>query len=77
MTEQTFRSNYNKRIAAELREADDLVVKRQLELDYWWQAQRDLEFEEDDVYEVGGFMEKWSQTASYTKGKRDSDWRVR
>jgi hypothetical protein len=30
----------NKRIAAELAEADDPVVKAQLQLDRWWQSQR-------------------------------------
>jgi hypothetical protein len=38
---------------------------------------RDLAFEENDLYQVGGFMERWSQTPSYTKARRDRDWRVR
>jgi hypothetical protein len=69
--------NYNKRLAQEYAELDDPLVKAQMQLDRWWQAQRDLEFEEDDMYEVGGFLERWSQTPSYTKSKRDRDWRVR
>ena len=69
--------NYNKRIAQEYAEADDPVVRAQLQLDRWWESQRDLDWEERDVYEVGGFQERWSQTPSYTKSKRDRDWRVR
>jgi len=41
------------------------------------QAQCDLLEEELDVYEVGGFLERWSQTPSYTKSKRDRDWRIK
>jgi hypothetical protein len=48
-----------------------------MQLDRWWQARREFEEEFDDYYEVGGFQERWSQTPSYTKSKRDSDWRVR
>jgi hypothetical protein len=69
--------NYYKRLAQELAEADDPVVKRQLALDHWWESQRDLEFEENDYYECGGYLERWSQTPSYTKSRRDKDWRVR
>jgi len=38
---------------------------------------RDLDWEESDVYEVGGFRERWSETPSFTKSRRDRDWRVR
>jgi hypothetical protein len=73
----TASKNYHRRIAEELAEADEPRNRQQAALDRWWQLQRDLEFEEDDYYEVGGFMERWSQTPSYTKSRRDRDWRVR
>ena len=72
-----FNKNYHKRLAQEYAELDDPRVKAQMQLDRWWQSQRDLEFEEGDIYEVGGFTERWSQTPSYTKGRRDRDWRIR
>jgi hypothetical protein len=73
----TASKNYYKRIAAEYAELDDPRVKAQMQLDRWWQAQRDFETEFDDYYEVGGFLERWSQTPSFTKTKRDRDWRVK
>ena len=75
--DNTATKNYYKRIAAEYAELDDPRVKAQMQLDRWWELQRDLDWEEDDVYTVGGFQERWSQTPSYTKSKRDRDWRVR
>jgi hypothetical protein len=72
-----YNKNVNKRIAQELAEADDPIVKGQLILDRWWQAQRDLAFEEDDIYEVGGFLERHSLTPSFHKSRRDRDWKVR
>ena len=73
--DNTASKNYNKRIAEELREAE--ANKQQLALDRWWQEMRDLDWEESDVYEVGGFRERWSETPSFTKSRRDRDWRVR
>jgi len=72
-----YNKNVNKRLQQEYAEANELRARYQKQLDLWWQSQRDLEFEEDDIYEVGGFLERWSQTPSYTKSKRDRDWRVR
>jgi hypothetical protein len=69
--------NYNKRLAQEYAELEDPVVRVQMQLDRWWQAQRDFEDEWDDSYMVGGFMEKWSKTPSYTKSRRDRDWRIK
>jgi hypothetical protein len=69
--------NYYRRIAEELREADDPVVKAQLQLDHWVESQRALDEELNDSYMVGGFLEHWSQTPSFTKAQRDRDWRVR
>jgi hypothetical protein len=69
--------NYNKRIAQELAELDDPRVRAQMQLDRWWQEMRDLDWDENDVYEVGGFRERWSETPSFTKSRRDRDWRVR
>jgi hypothetical protein len=48
-----------------------------MQLDRWWQSRRDFEEEFDDVYEVGGFQEHWSQTPSFHKSWRDRDWRVK
>lgn len=67
--------NYHKRVAEELKEAE--ANRYQIQLDRWWEAQRDLDWEEDDVSYVGGFQERWSQTPQFTKSKRDRDWRVR
>ena len=67
--------NYHKRVAEELKEAE--ANRYQIQLDRWWEAQRDLDWEEDDVSYVGGFQERWSQTPSFTKTKRDRDWRVK
>jgi hypothetical protein len=69
--------NYYKRIAAEYAELDDPRIKAQMQLDRWWESQRDLDWEDDDIYYVGGFQERWSQTPSYTKFKRDRDWRIK
>jgi hypothetical protein len=70
-----YNKNYYRRVAEELAEAE--ANKHQLALDRWWQSQRDFEEEESDVYYVGGFQERWSQTPSYTKSRRDKDWRVK
>jgi hypothetical protein len=73
----TASKNYYRRLSEELAELDNPVTKAQLQIDMWWQSQRDFEEEFDDYYECGGFLERWSQTPSYTKSKRDRDWRVR
>jgi hypothetical protein len=75
--EVTASRNYYRRIAEELREADTPQARAQAILDRHWQAQRDLDFEEDDQYFVGGFQEFHSRTPSFHKGRRDRDWRVR
>ena len=77
MTDDTFNQRMNKRIALELAESDNPRNHYQAQLDRHWQSQRDLEFDEDDMYEVGGFLEYPSQTPSFHKSKRDRDWRVR
>jgi hypothetical protein len=69
--------NYNKRLAAEYAELDDPVVKAQMQLDRWWESQRDFEAGFDDQYFVGGFQEFHSKTPSFHKSRRDRDWRVR
>jgi hypothetical protein len=69
--------NYNRRLAQEYAELDDPVVRAQMQLDRWWESQRDFEDELNDDYMVGGFMERWSQTPSFSKSKRDRDWRIR
>jgi hypothetical protein len=72
-----YNKNVSRRLAREYAELEDPWVKAQMQLDHWWQSQRDFEEELDDTYMVGGFMERWSQTPSYVKSKRDRDWRVR
>jgi hypothetical protein len=62
---------------AELAELDDPRVKKQMQLDRWMESQREIDWEDDDTYYVGGFQERWSQTPSFTKSKRDRDWRVK
>ena len=69
--------NYSKRLRQEYAELDNPVVKAQMQLDRWWQAKREFEEEFDDVYEVGGFLERHSATPSFHKHRRDRDWRVR
>jgi hypothetical protein len=72
---------YQQRLAARLQrenaELDDPVVKAQLQLDRWVESERAFAAELDDMYEIGGFIEYHSKTPSYTKGRRDPDWRVR
>jgi hypothetical protein len=68
--------NYYRRIAAELAELDDPVVKAQMRLDQWWQSQRD-EFDDDDYIEIGGFRERRSAMPSFHKSRHDKDWRIR
>jgi hypothetical protein len=69
--------NYNRRIAAELAEANEPRNRAQAQLDRWFQERRDFEIEFDDYYEVGGFQERWSQTPGFHKTRRDRDWRVK
>jgi hypothetical protein len=75
--DNTASKNYYRRIAQELAEADEPRNRQQAALDRWWQSQRDLAFEEDDMYEVGGFLEYHSKTPSFHKSRRDKDWSVR
>jgi hypothetical protein len=75
--DNTASKNYHRRLAQEYAELDDPRVKAQMQLDRWWEMQRDFDWEDDDVYYVGGFQERWSQTPSYTKSQRDRDWKVR
>jgi hypothetical protein len=65
------------RMQEELAEANDPRNVYQKRIDAWWESQRELDWEENDYYEVGGFQERWSQMPSFTKGRRDRDWRVR
>ena len=73
----TATKNYYRRIAAEYAELDDPVVRAQMQLDRWWESQRDLDWEEDDIYYVGGFQEFHSKTPSFHKARRDRDWRIK
>jgi hypothetical protein len=72
-----FERRYHAQMEREIAEANEPHNRYQLQLDRWVESERDLAFEEDDTYMVGGFMERWSQTPSFTKGRRDRDWRVR
>jgi hypothetical protein len=65
------------RMQEELAEVNEPRNRYQKQLDDWWESQRDFEEELADVYYVGGFQEHWSQTPSFTKGRRDRDWRVK
>jgi hypothetical protein len=73
----TFDKRYHAQMQREIAEANDPRNRYQKQLDNWWLSERDFEEELNDTYMVGGFMERWSQTPSYTKSKRDRDWRVK
>ena len=75
--DNTASKNYYRRLAEEMAELDTPQARYQAVLDRHWELQRDLEFAEDDLYEVGGFIEYHSKTPSYQKHRRDRDWRVR
>ena len=75
--DNTANKNYYRRLQQEYAELDDPRVKAQMQLDRWWQSRRDFEEEWDDVYEVGGYLERWSATPSFHKSWRDRDWRVK
>ena len=75
--DNTANKDYYRRLRQGYAELDDPRVKAQMQLDRWWELQRDLDWEDDDTYMVGGFQERWSQTPQFTKSKRDRDWRVR
>jgi hypothetical protein len=51
---------------------NDPVRMQQAQLDTWWESQLDLEFEEADMYEVGGYIEYHSRTPSFHKSRRES-----
>jgi hypothetical protein len=72
-----FEKRYHAQMQREIAEANDPRNRYQQQLDRWWQSERDLAFEEDDIYMVGGFQEHWSETPSFTKSRRDRDWKVR
>jgi hypothetical protein len=72
-----FEKRYHAQMEREIAEANTPQARAQAALDRWWESQRDLEAELNDTYTVGGFLERWSQTPSYTKSRRDRDWRVR
>ena len=75
--DNTSSKNYYRRIAEELAEFDTPQARYQAVLDRHWEAMRDLEFEDDDMYEVGGFIEYHSRTFSFHKSQRDRDWRIK
>jgi hypothetical protein len=75
--DNTASKNYYRRIAQELAEFDTPQARYQAVIDRHWEARRDFEFEEDDLYEVGGFIEYHSRDFSFHKGRRDRDWRIK
>jgi hypothetical protein len=77
MSDNTASRNYNRRIAEELAEFNTPQARYQQALDRHWESQRDLDEEESDVYNVGGFQERWSETPSFHKTRRDRDWRIK
>jgi hypothetical protein len=75
---QTTEQRISRRLQQEFDEfQNDRVRLQQAQIDTWFEGQLDLLEEEMDVYECGGFLERWSQTPSYTKSRRDRDFRVR
>jgi hypothetical protein len=75
--DNAYNKNVNRRMQEELAEFNTPQARYQQQLDRHWQAQREFEEEADDFYMVGGFQEQWSKTPSFTKSRRDRDWRVR
>jgi hypothetical protein len=72
-----FERRYHAQMQREIAEANEPSNRYQKQLDNWWQSERDFEEQLNDTYFVGGFMERWSQTPSYTKSRRDRDWRIK
>jgi hypothetical protein len=72
-----FEKRYHAQMQRELDEANTPQAHAQAVIDRWWEAERAFEAELNDTYFVGGFMERWSQTPSYTKSRRDRDWRIK
>jgi hypothetical protein len=77
MTDNGFSKRQHEQMQRELEEANLPHNRYQRQLDSWWQSQRDVDEEEADIYYVGGFQERWSETPSFTKGRRDRDWRIK
>jgi hypothetical protein len=75
--DNAYNRNVNKRMQEELAEFNTPQARYQQQLDQWWESERALAEEESDVYYVGGFQERWSETPSFTKGRRDPDWRIK
>jgi hypothetical protein len=74
----TFEQKRARRIQQEIREFEtDTRSKQQAALDRWIQSQRNLQAEAEDIYMVGGFLERHSMNVSFHKSKRDRDWRGR
>jgi hypothetical protein len=61
----------------EIAEANEPRNRYQRQIDDWWSATRHLDADIEDIYMVGGFMERHSQTPGFHKHRRDRDWRVR
>ena len=75
--DNTASKNYHKRLQEELAEFNTPQARYQQVLDRHWQSELDFAEEESDVYYVGGFRERWSETPSFHKTRRDRDWRVK
>jgi hypothetical protein len=72
-----FAKRYHAQMQREIAEANEPRNRAQAQLDRWVESERDLEAELNDIYMVGGFLERWSQTPSFTKSRRDRDWRIK
>jgi hypothetical protein len=71
-----FNRRSQEQMQRELAEANDLRNRYQQVLDRHWEAMREID-EPSDEYMVGGFQERWSETPSFIKSRRDRDWRVK
>ena len=60
--DNAYNRNVNKRMQEELAEFNTPRARYQQAIDRHWESQRDLDEEESDVYNVGGFQERWSET---------------
>jgi hypothetical protein len=52
--DNTASKNYHRRLQQEYAELDDPIIKKQMQLDRWWELQRDLDWEEDDISQKPG-----------------------
>ena len=72
--ERTYQDMVNAQKRREIEEADSERVRKQRELDFWWEQKLLSEASLDDGYvEIGGFRERRYRTSCHV-GKHDPDF---